>query len=74
MDVDKWRDGIGYARIALAELTESDRLRLAEQLARRSPLDWRDSDALAAIDRLGIESDSHLTQHTLNLRSQPRMV
>lgn len=52
MDVDTWRDGIGYDLDALRELTPDERESIRAMLKGRT--DWRDAEALAALDPPGI--------------------
>lgn len=49
IDYEKWHDGIGYDLSALAEMTEDERREIAVILAGASD-DWRNSQALAALD------------------------
>jgi hypothetical protein len=49
IDYEKWHDGIGYDLEAIAEAPENERLRIEADLLRRSPADWNDVEALAAL-------------------------
>lgn len=50
IDYEKWHDGIGYDLEAIQEAPEDERLRIEAELLRRSPSDWNDVEALAALD------------------------
>lgn len=50
MDLDRWRDGVGYDLSALAEMSPAERDSVESLLLARSNEDWRDIDALAALD------------------------
>src|SRR5881394_954929 len=52
MDLEKWREGIGYDVDLLGELEEPELVQVIAKLASGS--DWRDVEALAAI--AGLES------------------
>lgn len=49
MNLDRWRDGIGYDLAALEEMTPAERESVETLLLSRSNEDWRDIDALAAL-------------------------
>lgn len=57
MDLDKWRDGIGYDLRALGEMTADERESVRTMLKGRS--DWRDAEALAALDPPDLEALRH---------------
>jgi hypothetical protein len=50
MDLDKWRDGSGYDLEILRTSTPDDRSRIEDLLVARGVRDWRDAEALAAVD------------------------
>lgn len=50
MDYDKWHDGIGYDLDALQEATPSERAAIEQMLLSHGARDWRDVEALAALD------------------------
>jgi hypothetical protein len=52
LDVERWRDGDPYDLTALDGFTSADRAEVVHVLAERlaGPGDWRDVDALAALD------------------------
>lgn len=49
MNLDRWRDGIGYDLAALDEMTPTERESIETLLLSRSNEDWRDIEALAAL-------------------------
>ena len=50
IDYEKWHDGIGYDLHALQEATATEREAIEAMLLRRGAVDWRDVEALAALD------------------------
>jgi len=50
IDYEKWHDGIGYDLEAIKEASAAEREDIEEMLINRSPLDWRDIEALADLD------------------------
>jgi len=50
IDVDKWRDGVGYDLDLLREATGDERVDIETLLVCRGVQDWRDVEALAALD------------------------
>jgi hypothetical protein len=50
LDYDKWHDGVGYDLDALREASPAERGVIESMLLRRSPLEWRDVEALALLD------------------------
>jgi hypothetical protein len=50
MDFERWHDGIGYDLAALAEMTAEEREELEVLLLSRGVNDWRDVQALAALN------------------------
>ena len=50
IDYEKWHDGEGYDLDALDELTEAQLREIESTLIAHRPRDWRDIEALAAID------------------------
>jgi len=50
MDYDKWHDGIGYDIDIIRKATTQERAEIEEFLVNRPVSDWRDVEALAAID------------------------
>jgi hypothetical protein len=50
MDYEKWHDGIGYDLEALAAATPAERSAIEAILLHRGTNDWRDVEALAALD------------------------
>ena len=50
LDYDKWKDGEPYDLAALAEVTPDEARQLADEIAAKAKLDWRDVEALRAID------------------------
>ena len=53
MDFDKWHDGIGYDLDAIAQATPDERAAIEKLLVPRATSDWRDVEALAALDTPG---------------------
>ncbi len=53
MDYDKWHDGEGYDLDALREATPNERVAIQTTLLARGVRDWRDVEALAALDTPG---------------------
>lgn len=49
IDVEKWRDGIGYDLDALRESSGDQREAIEDLLLHKSPRDWRDVEALALL-------------------------
>ena len=49
IDYEKWHDGIGYDLEALRECSPKEKQLIEEKLAKKSPLDWRDIEALAEL-------------------------
>jgi len=49
IDYDKWREGEPYDIAALADITPAERDDLADEIASRGKLDWRDIEALKAL-------------------------
>ena len=47
---DEWHDGIGYDLTALAEASQAERGAIESLLLPRAEQDWRDVEALAALD------------------------
>ena len=52
LDFERWHDGIGYDLEVLGRLSPEDKTEIARRLALRDPLDWRDIEALAALDTM----------------------
>jgi len=50
MDYEKWHDGIGYDLSVLAAATPAERAQIEGLLVARGVSDWRDAEALAALD------------------------
>ncbi len=50
IDYEKWHDGIGYDLHVLQEATDAERDAIEAMLLRRGAADWRDVEALAALD------------------------
>lgn len=50
IDYEKWHDGIGYDLISLNEANNKEREAIENILVNRTPLDWRDIEALAVLD------------------------
>lgn len=50
LDFEKWHDGESYDLTALAEAGPGDRARIESLLLARGVRDWRDVEALAAVD------------------------
>lgn len=50
IDYERWQDGIGYDIGALAEMTDEEREQLETLLLSRGVHDWRDVQALAALN------------------------
>jgi hypothetical protein len=53
MDYEKWHDGDGYDLDALREATPNERMAIEATLLARGVNDWRDVEALAALDTPG---------------------
>jgi len=79
LSMDDWRDGIGYDVAALAEITPVERLESVEVLAEhlRDHGDWRDVEALAAIDipeaREEMRRATQHDNHQVRLRAAERL-
>lgn len=56
IDYEKWHDGVGYDLEALLEANKKEREEIERILVNRSPPDWRDIEALAALDTPGARS------------------
>ena len=50
MDYEKWHDGVGYDLPALADMTADERRKIERKLLSTQNLDWRDLEAMAALD------------------------
>ena len=50
IDYEKWHDGIGYDIEALKGANKREREEIEQILVSKSPLDWRDIEALAILD------------------------
>ncbi|HEX4810576.1 MAG TPA: hypothetical protein VH325_16690 [Bryobacteraceae bacterium] len=50
IDYEKWHDGVGYDLDAIAAATAPEREAIETVLLNRGPKDWRDIEALAALD------------------------
>jgi hypothetical protein len=50
IDYEKWHDGVGYDLEALNEANKEEREAIERILVNRSPLGWRDVEALAILD------------------------
>ena len=50
IDYERWHDGVGYDLEALHQATLVEREAMEKILIHRNPLDWRDIEALAALD------------------------
>jgi hypothetical protein len=50
LDYDKWKDGEPYDIAALTQITLEEARQLADEIAAKGKLDWRDVEALRAID------------------------
>jgi hypothetical protein len=50
LDYDAWKEGEPYDIAALAEVTPDERDQLTEVIAAKGKLDWRDVEALRALD------------------------
>lgn len=50
IDYEKWHDGIGYDLPALADMTADERRTIERKLLSTQDLDWRDLEAMAALD------------------------
>lgn len=50
MDHERWHDGTGYALELLAEATPEERAQIESLMTSRAIGDWRDIEALAALD------------------------
>jgi HPt (histidine-containing phosphotransfer) domain-containing protein len=50
IDYDKWREGEPYDIAALAEITPEERDQLTEEICANGNLDWRDVEALKALN------------------------
>lgn len=60
MDLDRWRDGTGYDLDAIADASEAERAAMARLVRAHQPRDWRDVEALCALD--GPQSRAALRQ------------
>jgi hypothetical protein len=49
MDVEKWRDGLGYDVHLISDMNEVERLRVENLILGRGVSDWRDLEALDAL-------------------------
>lgn len=50
IDYEKWHEGIGYDLDCLRQASPAERRQIEQLLTRRPPSDWRDIEALAALD------------------------
>jgi hypothetical protein len=50
VDLEKWRDGIGYDLEAIAEASGNDREKIQAAVIRHEPRGWQDIEAMAALD------------------------
>lgn len=50
IDYGKWRDGEPYDIAALSDITDDERDLLTDEICGKSSLDWRDVEALRALD------------------------
>lgn len=50
LDYDRWHDGIGYDIALLKDATPAERTEIEREVLRRGVDDWRDVEALAALD------------------------
>jgi len=79
LSMDDWRDGIGYDVAALAEITPEERSAAVEVLAEhlRDYGDWRDVEALAAIDipeaREEMRRATQHSNHQVRLRAAEKL-
>ena len=79
LSMDDWRDGIGYDVAALGEIAPEERLAAVEVLAEhlRDYGDWRDVEALAAIDipeaRDEMRRATQHDNHQVRLRAAERL-
>ena len=53
IDYEKWHDGIGYDLSLIASATPEERAEIEKILLARDTRDWRDVEALAALDSAG---------------------
>lgn len=76
MDLERWHDGIGYDMAALAEMSGDERDELESILLSRGVNDWRDVQALAALNTerslaaLSRTSESGVLSATLTVAQQ----
>ena len=61
---DQWHDGIGYDLDALAALTADERADARKLLAARAGRDWRDVEALEALQKLEAGTDARSIEAT----------
>ncbi len=50
LDYERWREGIGYDLLALAQCSEEERRQIESLILPHAARDWRDVEALAALD------------------------
>ena len=50
IDYEKWHDGVGYDLDAIREASQDERQAIEILLFNRGTRDWRDVEALAALD------------------------
>lgn len=53
IDYEKWHDGVGYDLDAIAAASPAERAAIERLLLDRGVRDWRDAEALAALDTAG---------------------
>lgn len=53
---DEWRDGVGYDLAALRAMSDAERATIEAELSSRADRDWRDVEALAALDSEGAKA------------------
>jgi hypothetical protein len=46
MDLEKWREGIGYDMDAFAAMTDDEKQAVIAEIREKKPLDWRDMEVL----------------------------
>ena len=81
IDYEKWNDGIGYDLEALREAPAEERATLETMLIDRGAVDWRDVEALAALNtsrarkvlKAALRSDDHQVRMAV-MRYAPELV
>ena len=64
IDYEKWHDGVGYDLDAIREASQDERQAIEILLFNRGTRDWRDVEALAALDTAGARAALRQAKHS----------